>query len=286
MENLNNVFSVKELTEYKNKINEAIDNRIEYLNRLKTAEGFSNKSFGFIKESFEMISPELFKTKKGKEIINSYISLIKENRNLYILHSIYESFRKIDKNSIDFFADSLLENDEKITSDYDKDVKRLSRVLSEGFLMTKVKESSLPIEKEETNTALLYLASNSKNLNNISEINEAIRTLKTNEDNVKTSMDEEIKKFNEKYSKQLTEEELELITKENRKEIFEYYKNKCSLKLDECIRIEKKENKLALMEIKDKITKKEFDNDSFINDIANIMDIITTINENEENNNI
>ena len=99
MENniINSFKTVSEVEAYKNSVIEECNSRMEFINMVKKADDLSNKSFGYIKECFEAISPELFNTKDGKAILNKYLSTIKENKNLSLMHGICEGIRKAGK---------------------------------------------------------------------------------------------------------------------------------------------------------------------------------------------
>ena len=106
--------TIKEVEEYRNKINEECNSRIEFINIVKKADDLSNKSFGYIKECFESISPELFNTKEGKSILNKYTSVVKRNKNLSTLHNIFEGIRKSGKNTdFNFLIEQIMNKNEK-----------------------------------------------------------------------------------------------------------------------------------------------------------------------------
>ena len=67
---INTFKSIKELEEYRAQINKMCDKRKKFITLCEEAENLSSKPFVFIKESFEAISPELFKTNEGKKIMN------------------------------------------------------------------------------------------------------------------------------------------------------------------------------------------------------------------------
>ena len=64
--NIINTFkTIKEVEAYRQEINEMCDKRTAFITLCEEANSLSEKKFGYIKESFESISPMLFKTNEG-----------------------------------------------------------------------------------------------------------------------------------------------------------------------------------------------------------------------------
>ena len=107
IDKINSFKTIEEVENYRAEINESCDKRAEFIELCSKANELSEKPFGYIKESFESLSPELFKSSVGKSILNRYSKMIRENKNLHALHTIYENIRKANKESdIDFFVNS------------------------------------------------------------------------------------------------------------------------------------------------------------------------------------
>ena len=81
---INSIKTQTELNEYKTKINEAFEKRAEFISLCEVANKASQKSFGYIKEAFENISPVLFNVKGGRKMINKYISTINNRFSKYV----------------------------------------------------------------------------------------------------------------------------------------------------------------------------------------------------------
>ena len=54
------------LEEIRKKVNDACNERAEFINMCNRANDLSEKSFGYIKEAFEGLSPELFESPLGR----------------------------------------------------------------------------------------------------------------------------------------------------------------------------------------------------------------------------
>ena len=82
-EKINDIKTLEELDTLQNTLNEKIEVRRRVLNLVAEAKKVAGKSFGYIKESFENLSPKLFKSGEGKSVIKKYTSAIKENKSLF-----------------------------------------------------------------------------------------------------------------------------------------------------------------------------------------------------------
>ena len=94
---IKNLKTLKEIEDFRNSIDEAINEQVENINANNFISSLKDKDFGYIKENFENLSNDLFKTKKGRNIINNYINCIKTSQPLTKMHQIYECIRKADK---------------------------------------------------------------------------------------------------------------------------------------------------------------------------------------------
>ena len=74
---VNTFKTIQEVENYRNMVNEMCDNRHKFIVLCEEANELSDKSFGFIKESFEALSPMLFKTTEGKKLMNKYNGMMR-----------------------------------------------------------------------------------------------------------------------------------------------------------------------------------------------------------------
>jgi hypothetical protein len=243
---INNIKTKKDLISLKNKINEAIDARESFIELCEFAHKSGNNNFGFIKESFEILSPELFRSNEGKNIISKYIKTINESKNLKSLHTIFENIRKADKNvDIDFFINNITDTKwEKNNSTLHEDINKLGRVLSEAILCVGKKSQNLLSENVDNrlNSAIIYIIENNKNKNNIVDYSNAVKIIKENisskegastifeNKNFDSYVNEIVESFNLKY-KDLSETEKNIVKEvsksDNKEELFNKYKTEC-----------------------------------------------------------
>ena len=252
MDYVNTLNTIQEVESYRNMINEMCDNRHKFIVLCEEAKELSTKSFGFIKESFEALSPILFKSSEGKKLMNKYTKMIKENKNLSSLHTINENIRKAgSETEIDFFVNSLMVVEWGVNpSTLKEDTKKLGRVLSEAYLLVGEEAKSLiPNENVSLSNAVNFIAESKKGTKNISEYSDAARIIKEHikskdtKKNVFESIDLDtlakrlVEDFNVKYSDKLTIEEAnalrEISSSEDRESVFNKYKEVCKSKITE-----------------------------------------------------
>ena len=252
MDYVNTLNTIQEVESYRNMINEMCDNRHKFIVLCEEAKELSTKSFGFIKESFEALSPILFKSSEGKKLMNKYTKMIKENKNLSSLHTINENIRKAgSETDIDFFVNSLMVVEWGVNpSTLKEDTKKLGRVLSEAYLLVGEEAKSLiPNENVSLSNAVNFIAESKKGTKNISEYSDAARIIKEHikskdaKKNVFESVDLDtlakrlVEDFNVKYSDKLTIEEAnalrEISSSVDRESVFNKYKEVCKSKITE-----------------------------------------------------
>lgn len=298
MENTINSFkTIKEVEDFRNKINEECNERINFIKMTQKADRLSNSTFGYIKECFESISPELFASKKGKSILNKYTTAIKESNNLSTMHSICEAIRKSGKGTdSSFVINKILESNQtgidRVT--LKKEIKSLGMILAEGYLYLGEKANDLlPEENNKLYSAIGYITENKSNLKNIAEYTNAIEVIKENIEskekatnvfearNLDDLATELLEAFNKKYSETLNEEEAkvlkEIASSENREEIFNKYKSLCveNISKAKCNFDEKGDSNSSkrLTSVLEQVNNKKFSLDTVGEDICNLIEL-------------
>lgn len=299
-QNIINTFkTIQDLEEYRNKINEMCDERKKFITLCEEANNLSKKPFAYIKEAFEAISPELFKTNEGKKIMNKYSKLIKESKNLQSLHTAHENIRKAGKGDIEFFVKTLTEatwyyNGNEVS----EDIKKLGRILAEGYLHIG-ETAKIMLPEENANMSSLtesvgFILENKKKNNNIAKYSDAVKVIKehilnNSEDtkNVFESVNLDalakrlVEDFNLKYSDKLTFEEAdalrEISNSKDKESIFNKYKEVCSSKITEAKNnFEAKGDKDSSDRLKvvlEQILSKSFTTDTVATDICSLIEL-------------
>lgn len=298
MENTINSFkTIKEVEDYRSKINEECNERINFIKMVQKADSLSNSTFGYIKECFESLSPELFASKKGKSILNKYTTAIKESNNLSTMHSICEAIRKSGKGTdTAFVINKILESNQTGIDrvSLKKEIKSLGMILAEGYLYIGEKANDLlPKENKKLYSAIGYITENKSNLKNITEYTNALDVIKENIENKEKETpifesrnlddlaNELLEEFNKKYSESLNEEEAkalkEIASGENREQIFEKYRSLCA----ESILAAKKSfdekgdenSSKRLSSVLEQVNNKKYSLDTIGEDICNLIEL-------------
>jgi len=295
--NIQSLNTIQEIESVRSELNKQLNERRLFVESCIMGDMLSKKSFGYIKEAFENISPKLFDTKEGKKIIKEYTELIKTNKNLSALHTIYENLRKADKNAdIDFFINKITStnwglNINKIT----EDTYKLGRILAEGVIHLGTECSSLlPEENKAYSDAVEYIVENNIGKRNIVDYSNAIKVIKEhisqkeNDEkvelksvNIDTLAESLIDSFNKKYSGELTDIEFstlrELCESENREDVFNKYKNSCIESLNSVMNTYASSNNTEavskIQNLIEQVSRKEFSLDTITTDIAKFVEI-------------
>ncbi len=289
----------EEVEAFKSSVDEAINEQIEQIKKNVFINEIKNKGFGYIKENFENLSEELFKTKKGRVIINSYVSCIKENKDLAKMHQMYECIRKADKEgSIDSYlmeAVSLIGNIDK--KQYKKSLDKLGDVFAKAYTELCEGRTNDDLQLMLTNNGAFdksveFIMLNKKTPSNLAEYNSKLSTIKkqivegkgytfSESKNLDTMVDEMVENFNKKYAGQLDSEVVGLVKEmfegKDKEVIFNRYKEQCINKLNET----KKgfedngddSSSKRISTIIERIDKKVYNPDTVNNDLYNLIEI-------------
>lgn len=293
--NLNKINNSVELKQLQEDINNSFMERLNEIMINEKAEEISNKSFGYIKESFEGVSGLLIETTKGKSIIAKYVNTIKSSKNLSTLHDIYESIRKAGTNSdIDYFVNNFAEN-KVVAKTLKEDVKKLGEVLASAYkYLGESADAHLAEENTELDSAIEYIVENKKSARNLAEFSAAIKVLREDinkrenivsfapSKNIDGFAENLVKEFNEKYANILNEDEkqivIELGKSNNPEEIFNKYKEICESKMlkkkDEFENSGDSASAKKVSAIFEQIKSKTYSKESLVEDINNLFEII------------
>lgn len=296
-DNIINTFkTIKEVEEYRTMVNEMCDKRHKFIVLCEEANDLTSKSFSYIKDSFEAISPRLFESSEGKKLINKYTKTIKNSKNLTALHSINENIRKASSDTdVDYFVNNLTNVEWGVNSaTINEDTKKLGRILAEAYLFIgEDAKSMLPKENTSLSKAVNFIAESKKNVKNISDFSDAVKIIKEHikENNVKKNVFESvdldvlarnlIKEFNLKYDGQLSVEETEILKEiscsEDRESVFNKYKEACASKITEAKKnFESNGDKMSserLGVVLEQISNKSFTLETIGSDICSLIEL-------------
>ena len=295
-EKINNIKTVEELDAYQNELNEMFDVRRRVLTLISEAREIGGKSFGYIKESFENLSPRLFKTSEGKSVMNKYAKVIKENKSLSSLHKLYENIRKANTGiDIDYFVGTICETNWNVRrGELEEGMKKLADVVAEGYII--VGEGAgkyLGTENDRLDGAIEFIAENKVGQKNIVKYSEAVKVIREaveKNGNIadsfkkETDLDKTIEDLVAKYSKDeySDEEEKDMLANQiarsgDEETVFIKKKTECVDSLDEAIKKysdgEHEEELNTLKKIHEQISAKSYNPETIGPDICNFVEM-------------
>ena len=287
---LNEIYNTKSLGELnvlKQEIDEAIAKHTKDMILKEEAFNFTKGSLGSIKESFENMSPELFKSVDGRKLIANYKSIVKENKSLAKAMSVYENFRKaINENAIDYVINDIKKYTEAINvKNLNEGIANLKNVLFSSYMLLgeNAKQYCTNIN-EKYNDAIMFIIENKQKLSNTIDFANASEVIKEcvknriNENVNHSDLIETIDGTFEKYfNSELTNENFHNNT--TKEKAFEEYKRECMDKITEVINSmenNKNTNNEELSKIKaiyEQVSEKKYSPESVNNDITNLIGI-------------
>ena len=295
-EKINNVKSLNELDALQNEINEMFDTRRRVLNLVSEAKEMGGKSFGYLKESFENMSPKLFKSDEGKVVMNKYAKTIKENKSLSSLHKLYENIRKAHGGiDVDYFVGTICETNWNVKEkELTEGIQKLANIVAEGYIV--VGEGAgkyLGTENDRLDGAIEFIAENKVGQKNIVKYSEAVKVIREaveKNGNIadsfkkETDLDQTIEDLVSKYSKDDYSEEEEKDALQNQiarsgdeETVFVNKKTDCLKSLDEAIKKyedgQHEDELTTLKKIHEQVSAKSYNPETIGPDICNFVEM-------------
>lgn len=295
-EKINDIKSLEELDSYQNKLNEMFDTRRRVLNLVSEAKEMGNKTFGYLKESFENMSPRLFKSNDGKVVMNKYAKVIKENKSLSSLHKLYENIRKAHSGiDVDYFVGTLCETRWNVKEEeLNEGIQKLAGIVAEGYIVVGEGASKyLGTENDRLDGAIEFIAENKVGQKNIVKYSEAVKVIREaveKNGNIadsfkkETDLDQTIEDLITKYSKDeySEEEEKDALTNQiarsgDEKTVFVNKKTDCLKSLDEAIKKyedgQHEDELNTLKKIHEQVSAKSYNPETIGPDICNFVEM-------------
>jgi len=254
------------------------------------------QNFGRIHNEYKNILVEsiLEKDAEKKKLFQDYIKSIKESVILTTQFMVYNNIEsKIEEN--DSRAYNYVKENIALLSKFDsKDIfkenaKVVLPILDEDYAADGDYENK---ELHENITKLIFTEKNPKTINNITEsTNKIVDYIKVNviEENVEATMPSgvigsmAVKKYNEKYSDLSEEEKTVLKTiiesdNEGKENLYNNLRNECVDLVD--VQLTESEDKEKLLQVKDKLLRLEYKEESFVTDITRVMELKNSLTDN------
>ena len=218
-------------------------------------------SYGNIFRIFENISGDIVKTKGGKNTLNGFISLVREDKNIHNAYLFMENvYSKSDANPMDVINGSLTIANESIDRKTNKESKKkLAKYVAEAI--NKIEPSKIS-EKVQINEETTKVNENIENLL-------YGRVSMQNVGAIAKSLNETVD-FMSKHRN-------EVVEVENSESVFESCKQECMQTIDEAWEVSDSDVRLKLTEVKDKLSKKQFSEVTAENDIKYMKELIQTL---------
>ena len=295
-EKINTMKSLEELDAYQNELNEMFDTRRRVLNLVSEAREMGGKSFGYLKESFENMSPKLFKSNEGKAVMNKYTKTIKENKSLSSLHKLYENIRKAHSGiDVDYFVGTLCETNWNVKEkELSNGMGKLAGIVAEGYIV--VGEGAgkyLGTENDRLDGAIEFIAENKVDQKNIVKYSEAVKVIREavekngniadsfkKETDLNKTIEDLVSKYGkDKYSE---EEEKDSLTNQiarsgNEETVFVNKKTDCLKSLGEAIKKYEdgghEEELNTLKKIHEQVSAKSYNPETIGPDICNFVEM-------------
>lgn len=299
MKAFKNIYTESELEELRQSMNESIDNRKEELRRLKRANYMQAQNFGYIKENFENLSTVLFESKDGRELIGRFIDTVKNDKTLSRLYSIFEGIRNshngCDVDSVvNIIKEECLKMPNKNTH---PSTAKVGKLLAEAYFLAGDKADELVNESNpRLNWAINYLAENRPKMGNVVTYSSAVEIVKESvkqnaarhdvNENTGKSVESMVSEFNAKYAGILNPEEQAMFKKimeaTDKNATFTEFRDKCINSLTEARNATpEKEAAERLDEVINKVKEKAFNDNSYLSDIYNMMEITSLFSKSE-----
>lgn len=295
-EKINDMKTLEELDALQNELNEKFEVRRRVLNLVSEARELGGKSFGYLKESFENLSPKLFKTDEGKAVMKKYAAVMKENKSLSSLHKLYENIRKAHSGiDFDYFVGTLCETNWGVKEkELNEGMRKLADIVAEGYVT--VGEGAgkyLGTENDRLDGAIEFIAENRVGQKNIVKYSEAVKVIREaveKNGNIadsfkkETDLDKTIEDLVAKYSKDeySDEEEKDMLANQiarsgDEETVFIKKKTECVSSLDEAIKKYSDgnhEDELnTLKKIHEQVSAKSYNPETIGPDICNFVEM-------------
>lgn len=293
---INDTKTLNELDALQNEINEMFDTRRRVLNLVSEAKEMGKKSFGYLKESFENLSPKLFKSDEGKAVMKKYTGTIRENKSLSALHKLYENIRQAHSGiDFDYFVGTLCETEWNVKAkELNEGIQKLASVVAEGYIVVGEGASKyLGTENDRLDGAIEFIAENKVGQKNIVKYSEAVKIIREaveKNGNIadsfkkETDLDKTIEDLVAKYSKDDYSDEEEKDALQNQiarsgdeETVFVNKKTDCLKNLDEAIKKygdgEHEDELSTLKKIHEQVSAKSYNPETIGPDICNFVEM-------------
>lgn len=296
------VEEINNLELVRNEFNRLVNEQIETHKYNDVLENINTLGLGKIRNLYESISDTMLESDNGVKVMRKYVKTIKENKDLKKVFSFYNFIDNLDVDSDSrwtYITEGLKYLDGIDKRNYKKGVKELGNIVSEGVKISNISRSVIEDCINNTNNvyeSVDFLVLEKPTLKNINEqviaknsilnfLDSKIVVVKESYDSDKTNkeliseINDEISEINETWMKELIEDiTLNNLANNDNKILFENYKNDCLMIIENIINNNDEiEDKSKMFSLKEKLGVKEYNVESFNNDIINLAELKSTL---------
>lgn len=281
----------------KESLNDVIDKRVIKMKLEECVKSFKTLPFSCLDEIFKNTVDKLFETKEGKNIIKKYIKTIKESNDLKKVYSIYNIINSPNKiNDSTLFIKESISLIKKIDKkSYSDSLSSISDIVKECVISANLDTEAIENIKNkyhgsinESLDKVLFGEMSTKNIveytNNLSKIANFINENKMHENalvNEGKTIGELIGDFDKLFnddieiweSTAIKDISLYELSGRGKKDIFDKYKAECLNIIEENMNAKDAENASRFQVMREKLTKKEFNSDTIVEDILVLSEL-------------
>ena len=296
------VEEINNLELVRNEFNRLVNEQIETHKYNDVLEKINTLGLGKIRNLYENISDTMLESDNGVKVMRKYVKTIKENKDLKKVFSFYNFIDNLDVDSDSrwtYITEGLKYLDGINKRNYKKGVKELGNIVSEGVKISNISRNIIEECINNTNNvyeSVDFLVLEKPTLKNINEqvnaknnilsfldnktviVKESYDSDKTNKELI-SEINDEISEINESWMKELIEDiTLNNLSNNSDKVLFENYKNDCLMIIENIVNGDNDvEDKSKMYSLKEKLSNKEYNVDSFNNDIINLAELKSTL---------
>lgn len=287
MESLDKVNTLDELSKIKESFISECKKREQKIlvsNVLGKIENFSGAQ-----SMFESLIIPLMKYKNGKQLINRYVSVIKENKSLKTLYAYREGLKEnsTPESKKAYIKEALSLTEPVCYDEYVKGVGEIVGLISEAFKVVGDEYVLENVQHDEVSNSigdsLLYLSTTTKDIKNLNEyishienVSEVILENKKCDIDVNLTLDKIVEEIKEKSNKQSVSDIFETVDKEK---AFCDAKNECLALIKEKKDIETDVEIInKLLEMEDRLNKKLYNFGTFTKDMLHMTELKEVLN--------
>lgn len=289
---------IEALNKLKAQLNEAFDRKISETKKGQIVEHLSEQPMYVLRAIFESVCDKLLDASNGEAVIKNYITLIKENSDLWNAYIVANSIKNPrNVNNIKTFTDMSVNVLKECNSEkYRNGIKKLSDVIKEA-----IKESNIPYDeldsiinesKTQINESIDYIVNNNFKAGNIVDWTNMVGNIsdyveknnmmleekeydgKTSEE-LLSELNETLNesRSNEWESKVLNDMSMCILSGRDKSELFEEYRTRCINTIDAYSDEKSVEERARLNEMKLNLQAKKYNENTLSEDLLKMAEL-------------